>query len=82
MYCLEIYPELFYLYTKFVNMRELIEQRIAELDKRMAELKAIRPTVTDPAEIDKIVEEQISIAQLTNSLLRSIGAPEESMYDI
>lgn len=63
-------------------MRELIEQRIAELDKRMAELKAIRPTVTDPAEIDKIVEEQISIAQLTNRLLRSIGAPEESMYDI
>lgn len=63
-------------------MRELIEQRIAELDKRMAELKAIRPTVTDPAEIDKIVEEQISISQLTDSLLRSIGAPEESMYDI
>ena len=63
-------------------MRESIEQRIAELDKRMAELKAIRPTVTDPAEIDKIVEEQISIAQLTNCLLRSIGAPEESMYDI
>lgn len=63
-------------------MRESIEQRIAELDKRMAELKAIRPTVTDPAEIDKIVEEQISISQLTNSLLRSIGAPEESMYDI
>ena len=57
-------------------MRELIEQRIAELDKRMAELKAIRPTVTDPAEIDKIVEEQISITQLTDSLLRSIGAPE------
>ena len=63
-------------------MRESIEQRIAELDKRMAELKAIRPTVTDPAEIDKIVEEQISISQLTASLLRSIGAPEESMYDI
>lgn len=63
-------------------MRESIEQRIAELDKRMAELKAIRPTVTDPAEIDKIVEEQISISQLTDSLLRSIGAPEESMYDI
>ena len=63
-------------------MRESIEQRIAELDKRMAELKAIRPTVTDPAEIDKIVEEQISISQLTDSRLRSIGAPEESMYDI
>ena len=63
-------------------MRESIEQRIAELDKRMAELEAIRPTVTDPAEIDKIVEEQISISQLTDSLLRSIGAPEESMYDI
>ena len=63
-------------------MRESIEQRIAELDKRMAELKAIRPTVTDPAEIDKIVEEQISISQLTDSLLRAIGAPEESMYDI
>lgn len=63
-------------------MRELIEQRIAELDKRMEELKAVRPTVTEPSEIDKIVEEQISIAQQTNSLLRSIGAPEESMYDI
>ena len=82
MYCLEIYPELFYFYTKLINMRELIEQRIAELDKRMAELKSIRPDTTDPAEIDRIINEQIAIAQQTNSLLRSIGAPEESMYDI
>jgi hypothetical protein len=63
-------------------MRELIEQRIAELDKRMEELKSIRPDTTDPAEIDRIINEQIAIAQQTNSLLRSIGAPEESMYDI
>ena len=63
-------------------MRELIEQRIAELDKRMAELKSIRPDTIDPAEIDRIINEQIAIVQQTNSLLRSIGAPEESMYDI
>lgn len=62
--------------------KEMIREKIAELDKAVGALKVRLHETVDEDAREALVEEMYVLMARTNRYLRAIGADEKEMYDL
>lgn len=65
-----------------METKEMIQEKIAELDKSVEILKKRLHETVDEAAREAVIEEMYVLMARTNRYLRAIGADEKEMYDL